>query len=89
MARTVDSPRAQSAVARLDARGVAVLEALDAVAQEHGTTQAAVALAWLAAQPTVVAPIASARTVEQLDELLPFMTLELGAGELERLTRAG
>jgi len=87
--RAVDSPRAQSAVAQLDARGVAVLEALDAVAQAHSTTQAAVALAWLAAQPTVVAPIASARTVEQFDELLPFMTLELSADELERLTSAG
>ena len=86
---SVDSPRAQGAVARLDERGVAVLEALDAVAKAHATTQAAVALAWLAAQPTVVAPIASARTVEQLDELLPFMTLELGADELERLTLAG
>jgi len=86
---SVDSPRAQSAVARLDSRGVAVLAALDEVAKAHATTQAAVALAWLAAQPTVVAPIASARTVEQLDELLPFMTLELTPDELEGLTRAG
>ena len=85
----VDSPRAQSALARLDSQGVAVLAALDEVAQAHSTTQAAVALAWLAAQPTVVAPIASARTVDQLDELLPFMTLELTPDELERLTRAG
>ena len=85
----VDSPRAQSALARLDSQGVAVLAALDEVAQAHSTTQAAVALAWLAAQPTVVAPIASARTVDQLDELLPFMTLALASDELERLTRAG
>ena len=85
----VDSPRAPSALAKLDASGVAVLEVLDAVAQAHATSQAAVALAWLASRPTVVAPIASARTVEQLDELLAFMTLELGADELERLTRAG
>ena len=85
----VDSPRAQSAIARLDSQGVAVLAALDEVAQAHSTTQAAVALAWLAAQPTVVAPIASARTVEQLDELLPFMTLRLAPDELERLTSAG
>ena len=87
--RDVDSPRAQSALARLDSRGVAVLAALDEVAQAHSTTQAAVALAWLAAQPTVVAPIASARSVEQLDELLPFMTLRLAPDELERLTSAG
>jgi aryl-alcohol dehydrogenase-like predicted oxidoreductase len=47
-----------------------------------------VALAWLRAQPTVVAPIASARTVEQLRELLPMATLRLTADELDRLSRA-
>ena len=86
---TVDSPRAQSALARLDEHGIAVLAALDGIAQERETTQAAVALAWLAAQPTVVAPIASARTVEQLDELLPFVSLELSEEEIARLSRAG
>ena len=50
---------------------------------------AAVALAWLLAQPTVTAPIASARTPEQLAELLPMAGLELAAGEVERLTAAG
>jgi aryl-alcohol dehydrogenase-like predicted oxidoreductase len=85
----VDSPRAQSALARLDERGIAVLTALDEIARERGTTQAAVALAWLAAQPTVVAPIASARTVEQLEELLPFVSLELTEDEIDRLSRAG
>jgi aryl-alcohol dehydrogenase-like predicted oxidoreductase len=85
----VDSPRAQSALASLDARGLAILDALDEVAAARATTQSAVALAWLAAQPTVVAPIASARTVEQLDELLPFMTLALSEDELERLSSAG
>jgi aryl-alcohol dehydrogenase-like predicted oxidoreductase len=49
---------------------------------------AAVALAWLAAQPTVVAPIASARTPEQLADLLPVLDLELSAAELDRLTTA-
>ncbi len=49
---------------------------------------AAGALAWLAAQDTVTAPIASARTPAQLDELLPFVDLELGAGEVERLSTA-
>ena len=72
-----------------DARTTALLEALDAVAADHGTTDAAVALAWLHAQPTVAAPIASARTAEQLSQLVPMAALELDAGELERLTRAG
>jgi aryl-alcohol dehydrogenase-like predicted oxidoreductase len=66
-------------------RGMAVLAALDAVADESGATPAQVALAWLAAQPTVAAPIASARTPEQLEELLPAMTLELSSDQLQQL----
>jgi aryl-alcohol dehydrogenase-like predicted oxidoreductase len=48
-----------------------------------------VALAWLAAQDTVVAPITSARTVGQLEALLPMAELELSAQELDRLSAAG
>jgi aryl-alcohol dehydrogenase-like predicted oxidoreductase len=84
----VDSPRAARAVDHLDEHGLAVLDALDAVAGAHETTQAAVALAWLLAQPTVVAPIASARSVEQLEELLPFTELELSEAELTALSAA-
>ncbi|MGH2904062.1 MAG: aldo/keto reductase [Solirubrobacteraceae bacterium] len=47
---------------------------------------AAVALAWLVAQPTVFAPIASATSPEQLSELLPSTKLVLSAEELERLS---
>jgi aryl-alcohol dehydrogenase-like predicted oxidoreductase len=83
------SPRAAGARAYLDDRGLRVLAALDEVAANHGTTVAAVALAWLAAQPAVAAPIASARTPEQLADLLPFAQLVLDDGELERLTDAG
>ena len=86
---TVDSPRAEGAVALLDERGLAVLAALDEVAAAHSTTQSAVALAWLAAQPTVTAPIASARNMEQLAELLAFTQLELSPAELDALNRAG
>ena len=57
--------------------GPAVLEALDEVAGAHDVPPAAVALAWLAAQDTVLSPIASARTTEQLDDLLAFVGLEL------------
>ncbi len=84
----VDSPRAGRAREYLDERGVAVLEALDGVARARGTTVAAVALAWLLAQPTVTAPIASARSPEQLTGLLPMSELELSAEELGRLTSA-
>lgn len=68
----VDSARAQGAGRYLeDPRGPRVLTALDNVAAAHGVELASVALAWLAAQPTVAAPIASARTVEQLPRCWP------------------
>jgi aryl-alcohol dehydrogenase-like predicted oxidoreductase len=86
----VDSPRAGQAGKYLEQeRGPRVLEALDEVAAAHSAPLAAVALAWLRAQPTVAAPIASARNVEQLGPLLEAAQLELTADELERLTAAG
>jgi aryl-alcohol dehydrogenase-like predicted oxidoreductase len=77
------SPRAGEARAYLDDRGRRVLAALDEVAAAHDA-----AVAWLAAQPSVVAPIASARSVEQLPDLMAGARLELGAGELAALTAA-
>ena len=85
---TVDSPRAGGAGQYLDDRGLAVLAALDAIAATHETTVAAVALAWTAAQPTVLSPIASARSSEQLAGLLPMLELELTADELAALDAA-
>ena len=83
----VDSPRAARVVeSYLNERGVRVLDALDAIAAARGVSDAAVALAWLAAQPTVATPVASARSPEQLAELLQFVDLDLDAGELERLS---
>jgi aryl-alcohol dehydrogenase-like predicted oxidoreductase len=84
----VDSPRSEGASAYLDERGPAVLAALDEIAAAHRTTVAAVSLAWLLAQPTVAAPIASARTPEQLADLLPVAELELTPAELDRLNSA-
>lgn len=85
---TVDSARAAGAAKYLDDRGRSVLDALDTVAEAHGASVASVALAWLAAQPTVVAPIASARTLDQLPDLLAAVTLELTADELDALSGA-
>src|SRR3954469_5826696 len=82
----IESQRAESARAYLDQGGAAVLEALDAVAAAHDTSVAAVALAWLRVQPTVVAPIASARTTDQLEQIMPAATLELTPDEVERLS---
>ncbi|WP_445284469.1 aldo/keto reductase [Streptomyces sp. DSM 118148] len=86
---TVDSARAGSAAKHLESeRGQRVLTALDEVAAAHDAPVATVALAWLAAQPTVTAPIASARTVEQLPALLGVAELRLSQQELDRLTQA-
>lgn len=82
----VESPRAGAASKYLDEHGLQVLEVLDELAETHETTVAAVALAWLAQQPTVAAPIASARTLEQLSDLLPVLTLELTQAEADRLS---
>ena len=81
----VKSARAAGASAYLNERGLKVLAALDEVAGAHHTTVAAVALAWLVAQPTVVAPIASARTTTQLADILPFVELRLSKEELRKL----
>ncbi|EHN72430.1 aldo/keto reductase [Streptomyces coelicoflavus] len=85
----VDSPRAGGAAKHLETeRGRRVLAALDEIAEAHDAPVATVALAWLAGRPTVAAPIASARTVEQLPALLGVAELHLTEDEAERLTRA-
>jgi aryl-alcohol dehydrogenase-like predicted oxidoreductase len=81
-AKSVRGPRMD---AYLNERGFAVLAALDEVAAQTGATPAQVALAWLAAQPGVTAPIASATSAAQLEELLGVLTLELTADQVARL----
>ncbi|MDQ2755441.1 MAG: aldo/keto reductase [Actinomycetota bacterium] len=83
----VDSVRAQSAKGYLERPGASqLLAALDEVAEAHDTSVAAVSLAWLRAQDPVGAPIASARTLEQVQPLLDSAVVELAADELARLT---
>ena len=84
---SVSSARAQGAQKYLNDSGRAVVAALDTVAQARGVSVATVALAWLAAQPTVTAPITSARTVQQLPDLLASVELKLTDDELNTLTR--
>jgi aryl-alcohol dehydrogenase (NADP+) len=83
-----DSPRAGGALEYLDDRGRRVLAALDEIAAAHDVPVTAVSIAWLAAQPTVAAPLASARTVEQLDALLQGARLALAPDELATLDAA-
>ncbi len=70
------------------ANGPQVLAAMDEVAAENGASHAAIALAWLVRQPGIPAPIASARTAEQLDDLLEFTRVELSEDQVAKLTAA-
>jgi aryl-alcohol dehydrogenase-like predicted oxidoreductase len=72
----------------LNGRGYKVLAALDKVAEEYNTTQASVALAWVMARPGITAPIASATSVQQLDELARATELNLSGEAIELLTSA-
>jgi aryl-alcohol dehydrogenase-like predicted oxidoreductase len=69
----------------LDERGLRILRALDGVAGEHRTTAAAVAIAWVAAQPGVAAAIAAVDTPDQLNELLGAVELSLTPEEIALL----
>jgi aryl-alcohol dehydrogenase-like predicted oxidoreductase len=85
---SVSSPRAAGASKYLDDRGRRVLAALDAVANAHNASVTTVALAWLASRPTITAPIASARSIEQLPDLIASVELTLDAAELASLDEA-
>ena len=83
---TVDSARAGGAGAYLkDDKNVALLETLDSIAKAHSVSVTAVALAWLRQQTAIGAPIASARTVEQLPHLVESFGLTLTTEELAQL----
>lgn len=73
----------------LQGDGPRMLAAMDQVAEESGASLAQIALAWLAAQPGVTAPIASATSVAQVEELTGSWDVSLRDDQLERLTNAG
>jgi len=72
---TVDSVRAGGVTDYQNEKGWKVVETLDAIAKEHGSSISAVSLAWLRANSAVSTPIASARTVDQLKEIMQVITL--------------
>ena len=80
--------RQPGATRYLTPAGLAVLAALDSVAADRGVDPATVAIAWLRARPQVAAPLASARTVDQLPALLASATLELTDDETKALDTA-
>jgi aryl-alcohol dehydrogenase-like predicted oxidoreductase len=83
------SARGKSAMKYLDAKGQRILAAMDQVAARTGAAHSEIALAWLAAQPGVTAPIASATSVAQVESLARGARLSLSASDLETLTKSG
>jgi len=87
-AHFAQSPRGGGMHKYMNPRGLRILGALDVVAARLAATPAQVALAWLMHRPSVTAPIASATTLVQLDELLCATRLALDADALQVLDRA-
>ncbi len=85
---TVDSPRAKGATPYVGERGDRVLAALHEIATVHGCSMAAVALAWLLTRPGVSAPLASARNLDQLVDLVAMGSVPLSADDVAALDAA-
>lgn len=80
--------RGERVARHLNRRGHRVLAALDEIAFAHGVQPATIALAWLLAKPTVVAPVASATRPEQVEGLIAAASVELHRSEVVELDRA-
>ena len=81
------SPRGQGAAKYLNEQGLNILKALDQIAAKHHSVPAAVALAWLSAQPIICGPIASATSKEQLTEILSSSSLSLDSADMQMLDK--
>ena len=82
------SPRGRGVKKYLNEKGFAVLKALDEIAEAHAATPSEVAIAWMIAQPSISAAIASATTLEQLNALIKAADLTLTQTELDALDHA-
>ncbi len=82
------SSRGQGVKKFMNPRGFKILAALDKVAAEYKVTPATIALAWVMARPGITAPIASATTVKQLEELTKAVSLKLNSDAIDLLNRA-
>ena len=72
----------------LNPRGMRILAALDEVSKQYDATPAQVSLAWLLSKPAITAPIASATSVKQLDELLGSARVKLDSAAVQKLDQA-
>ncbi|HEY2582470.1 MAG TPA: aldo/keto reductase [Mucilaginibacter sp.] len=82
------SSRGQGVRKFLNPRGYNILAALDAVAAEYNVSQAAIALAWVIERPGITAPIVSATSIQQLNELTVATTLKLNSDAIDLLNKA-
>lgn len=82
------SPRGKFVQKYMNERGLRIVAALQHMASELGSTPARVALAWLMARPSITAPIASATTLQQLNELMEATRLKLDAATIDLLNEA-
>lgn len=83
------SQRGDTIVSRyLNPRGFRILTALDLLAEKHQTTPAQISLAWLIARPSITAPIVSATSLSQLDELVSATQLQLATEDIKALDEA-
>ena len=82
------SARARMVTKYLNERGFKILQALDQVAKKYNATPARVSLAWLLARPSITAPIVSATSLEQLNDLIASVELKLDRSSIELLNLA-
>jgi aryl-alcohol dehydrogenase-like predicted oxidoreductase len=82
------SKRGQFVKKYLNDRGFRILRGLEEVAQEIHSTPARISLAWLLARPSITAPIASATSLEQLNDLIGATQLKLDGASIQRLNDA-
>jgi aryl-alcohol dehydrogenase-like predicted oxidoreductase len=87
-ASTEGRARGAGVMPLLTPAGLGLLDTLSAIAGSHDVRPAAVALAWLLRQPTVIAPLASATSTGQLNDLLAAPTISLDDAEVARITSA-
>jgi aryl-alcohol dehydrogenase-like predicted oxidoreductase len=81
-------PRARMLKKYVNERGFKILDALDQVAKKYNATPARVSLAWLLARPSITAPIVSATSIEQLNDLIACVELKLDRAAIELLNQA-
>ena len=81
-------PRARMLKKYVNERGFKILAALDEVAKKYNATPARVSLAWLLARPSITAPIVSATSIEQLNDLIACVELKLDRASIELLNQA-